>query len=94
MPDGLSRTALVDTAKHCVAVEFNRFKPDAVSVLAYRKSTAVDEGIDRAFDATLVEFAPEGEWGKAMDGVAYNLPSSAFDYSVTISSTYPLEDPK
>lgn len=89
VPDGLSRADLIETAKHCVARAFNRFKADALSVLAYREATVAHDGINRVYDAVSADFAPHGDWGKAMDGFAYNLPSSEFQYSVTVSESYP-----
>ena len=78
LPDGLGREEITFNLKHCCIKEFNALKPDAVSVCAYSREADVN-GIA---DVAVLEFAPFGEWGKAEEGVAYNLPTSEFDFSI------------
>ncbi len=78
LPSGLNRDEVIFNLKHCCIKEFNDLKPDAVSVCAYHQETPL-LGIA---DIGIVEFAPFGEWGKAEEGVAYNLPTSEFEFRI------------
>ena len=80
LPRGLPRETINANLKHCAATFFNSRKPDAVMVLGYFEGDATN----RAFTAGRVVFAPFGDWGRAQDGVAYNLPSSEFKYSIML----------
>jgi hypothetical protein len=77
VPKGLSREELHFNLEHACASEFNKSKPDAMLVLAY-----ADEGdetdLDCAFTAGRIEFGPYGSWGRADEGVAFDLPISQF----------------
>lgn len=87
VPPGLSRDELRFNLQHCAASEFNAHKPDGVSVLAYSKDP---NGYDTngAYTAGYADFAPFGKWEKAEEGVAYNIPTEEFDYSIDFASTY------
>ena len=87
VPSGLTREELRFNLVHCAAIQFNSYKPEAVSVLAYiRDSEDVD--VQRAYTAGLVELAPFGKWDKAEEGVAYNIPTSEFDYTIDLKESY------
>jgi len=83
VPPGLSREELRYNLKHCAATQFNEFKPDAVNVFAYWKHPDGYD-IDGAYTAGRAVFAPFGEWGRALDGLAYNISTEEFDYSLVI----------
>ena len=87
VPKRLSRDELRFNLMHCSATQFNKFKPDAISTLAYTKSENGDS-IDGAFTAGKIDFAPFGKWEKAEEGVAYNIPVEEFDYSIQYASDY------
>lgn len=78
IPQHLDRDELVFNLKHCCIKEFNDLKPDAVSVSGYSPQADLNGPVDLA----IVEFAPFGEWGKAEEGVAYNLPTTEFDFNI------------
>ena len=81
IPKSFDKTSIRFNLIHCCASHFNAVKPDAIMVLAY-----FDQGentdINCCFTAGKVVFAPFGEWGKAQDGVAYNLPTSSFEFTL------------
>jgi hypothetical protein len=81
IPNGVDKDIIRFNLKHCAASHFNAAKPDAIIVFAY-----FDEGentdIELPFTAGRVIFAPFGDWGKAQDGVAYNLPTSSFEFAL------------
>ena len=85
VPTGLSRDELRFNLKHCAASQFNAFKPDAIMVFAYW-GYADGYDLDGAFTAGSAIFAPFGRWEKAQDGVAYNIPTEEFDYSLCTGS--------
>lgn len=81
LPRSASRECVRSNLIHCAATHFNTYKPDAVMVFGY-----FDEGestdIDSVFTAGRAVFAPFGKWEKAQDGMAYNIPTSEFKFSV------------
>ena len=81
--DDLERDELVFNLKHCCIKKFNDLKPDAIAVHAYSPSAE----LEGAPDVGMIDFAPFGDWGKAEDGLAYNLPTSEFDFALKLSST-------
>ncbi len=87
VPPRLSQDELRFNLQHCAALQFNAFKPDAISVLAYSKNPD-GVNVNGAFTAGKVDFAPFGQWGKAQDGVAYNIPVKEYDYSVKFAPDY------
>jgi hypothetical protein len=84
VPRGLSREELRLNLKHCAATQFNAFKPDAIMVYAYEEGSA----IEGPYTAGRAIFAPLGEWGKAQDGVAYNLPVQEFEFTIDLAPGY------
>lgn len=87
VPPKLIKEELIFNLKHCAATQFNAFKPDAIAVLAYRKDRD-HSNVNRAYDAARLYFAPFGKWEKALDGFAYNIPTSEFDYSIDLVPSY------
>ena len=79
LPRGLRRDELIFNLKHCCTKEFNDFKPDAVSIDGYTHEADLSGPADLA----VIVFAPFGDWGRAEEGVAYNLPVSEFEFSLT-----------
>lgn len=87
VPPGLSHDELRFNLKHCAASQFNACKPDAVMVLAYSKDPN-GYSVDGIYTAGRAVFAPFGKWEKAEEGVAYNIPTEQFDYSIDFARTY------
>lgn len=92
VPPKLSKEELRFNLEHCAAVLFNEHKPDALMVFAYVDSDNLD--LNSQFSAGRVIFAPFGEWDKAQDGVAYNIPVEQFKFSITYSNNYFLNPTK
>lgn len=87
VPPNLTEDELIFNIKHCAVKQFNAFKPDAIAVLAYRQDRE-QLGVNRAFDASRLYFAPFGDWGRALEGFAYNIPTSEFKYSIDFEPSY------
>ena len=81
VPSMPSREELRFNLGHCAATLFNIHKPDALMVFAYYDSVHID--LDAPFTAGRVIFAPFGKWESAKDGVAYNIPTEQFEFSIT-----------
>lgn len=84
---GLSQEELRFNLEHCAATLFNAFKPDAVMVFAYSRDVN-GYGTNGAYTAGRAVFAPFGKWEKAQDGVAYNIATSEFSYSIDFVRRY------
>ncbi len=84
VPKNSSREAVLFNLKYCAASHFNAYKPDALMVFGY-----FDEGENTdtnfVYTAGRVEFAPFGDWERAEEGVAYNIPTSEFEFSVDLA---------
>ncbi len=87
VPSGLQASELRYNLKHCTAIHFNKNKPDAVMVFAYRQQDQNDIGAI-PFSAGRSVFAPFGKWEKALDGFAYNIPVNDFDYAIDFAPGY------
>lgn len=87
VPPGLSTEDLRDQLKHAAASQFNALRPDAVVVHAYIER-GDQTGEELVYSAGRCYLAPFGSWEKAQDGVAYNLPSSEFDFALDLSPDY------
>lgn len=84
VPRGLTPDELSFNLKHCIATQFNAFKPDSMMVYAYEEGSA----LEGPYSAGRAIFAPFGEWGKAQDGVAYNIPVQEFKFSIDLAPKY------
>jgi len=87
VPPNLVDEELIFNLKHCAAVQFNAFKPDAIAVLAYKQNPEL-LSVNRTYDAGRLYFAPFGDWSKALVGFACNIPTSEFKYSVDLVPSY------
>ena len=81
IPNHSHRDTIRFNLMHCAASHFNAAKPDAIMIFAYF-DTGPDTDIESIFTAGRAIFAPFGKWDKAQDGVAYNLPTSDFEYDL------------
>lgn len=87
IPKGLSYELLRKNLVHCAENQFNRFKPDALMVFAYKEESK-DFDFEGLFTAGRVILAPFGKWEKADEGVVYNLPVSEFKINISLSPDY------
>lgn len=84
LPDGLSKEKVIYNLKHCCVTLFNKFKYDAIGILAYRKN----DDINSFFTIGKLDFAPYGKWEEAINGVAYDLPVNSYDFNIKLREEY------
>jgi len=87
LPADLSKEAVKYNLKHCNASIFNEYKPDALAIFAYSDKASNFQGFDK-YNVASCDFAPLGDWGKAEEGFAYNLPVSKFEYKIQFEESY------
>jgi hypothetical protein len=87
IPDNLSKDEVIFNIKHCTAAIFNEKKPDALGIFVYSSDASNFLGFEK-FNVAKSDFAPFGDWGKAEEGFAYNLPSSKFDWKIDFEESY------
>lgn len=87
LPADLTKDTIRQNIFHCMAIHFNKLKPDALCLFAYCKNDSFYGFINR-FNVAKADFAPYGKWEKAEDGYAYNLPVSKFEYKIDFVESY------
>jgi len=87
LPDNLSKEEVVFNIKHCTVYIFNNKKPDALAIFAYSKEASNFQGFKK-FNVARSEFAPYGDWERAEEGFAFNLPSDKFDWKIEFEESY------
>lgn len=87
IPDNLSKDEVIFNIKHCTAAIFNEKKPDALGIFVYSSDASNFLGFEK-FNVAKSDFAPFGDWGKAEEGFAYNLPSNKFDWKIDFEESY------
>lgn len=85
VPKDIKPEELRFNLKHCTAENFNKFKPDAIRVYAFKEGISKDDYIGLNSTGEVI-FAPFGKWEKAQGGVAYNIPTSEFQYIVKLNA--------
>jgi len=86
LPLNFSKEEVIYNLKHCCIEIFNKEKPDAISILAYRDIE--EEDLEWTYTVGRLEFAPFGKWEKAINGVSYNLPTKDFDFKIDLNLDY------
>ncbi|MCK4530073.1 MAG: toll/interleukin-1 receptor domain-containing protein [Candidatus Marinimicrobia bacterium] len=87
LPAGLSKKEVKFNIKYCTAEIFNKFKPDAIGLFVY--CSVASDFIDyQLFNVARADFAPYGNWGRAEEGFAYNLPLDVFDWKIEFNNSY------
>ncbi len=87
LPDYLSKEEVIFNIKYCTAEIFNDKKPDALGIFVYCSKASNFLGFEK-FNVAKSDFAPFGDWGKAEEGFAYNLPSDKFDWKIDFEESY------
>lgn len=87
IPDKLSKDEVIYNIKYCTAEIFNEKKPDALGIFVYCSQASNFLGFGR-FNVAKSDFAPFGDWEKAEEGFAYNLPSNKFDWKIDFEESY------
>lgn len=87
LPDNLSKEEVIYNIKYCTAEIFNDKKPDALGIFTYCSNASNFLGFEK-FNVAKSDFAPFGDWGKAEEGFAYNLPSNKFDWKIDFEESY------
>ena len=87
LPADLSREVVKYNLKYCVASVFNEYKPAALKILAYSDQASNFQGFNK-YNVASCDFAPWGDFGKAEDGFAFNVPVSKFDHTIQFEESY------
>lgn len=87
LPAGLTKDEVRYNVKHCIVSDFNKNKPDAISVLAYCRDDVLFN-IDGMYNVARAVFAPYGKWERAEEGFAYNLPVDKFAFTIDFYEGY------
>lgn len=77
LPKNLTKDEVTFNIEYCIATEFNEEKPDALCIQAYCKDNNFID-FNSVPNIARADFAPYGDWGKALDGFTYNLPVDKF----------------
>ena len=88
LPDNLSKEAVKYNIKHCNTHIFNKYKPEALNILAYSDNASNFLGFDSKFNVGSSDFALYGDWARAEEGFAYNMPVNNFEYSIKLEESY------
>jgi hypothetical protein len=87
LPAGLSKDEVRYNVTHCIVSDFNKNKPDAISVLVYCRDDVLFD-IDGMYNVARAVFAPYGKWERAQEGFAYNLPVDKFAFTIDFYEGY------
>ena len=85
--DNLSEDEIKFNIKHLTATIFNSTKYDAIKIFVYCSKASNFLGFDK-FNVARADFAPYGDWARAEEGFAYNLPVEKFDWSFDFEKSY------
>jgi hypothetical protein len=88
IPDGLSKDEVIYNIKHCTSFIFNQDKPEAIAIFVYSDQASNFLGFEDKFNVARSHFAFLGDWGKAEEGFAYNMPVSKFEYKYDLEESY------
>jgi hypothetical protein len=87
LPKKLSKLEVKFNLDHCIATEFNKEKPDVLGIFAYCNDQNYDED-SQIPNVARADFAPYGDWGRAEEGVAYDLPVESFETKIEYYEEY------
>lgn len=87
LKDNLSKDEIRYNIKHLTAVMFNEEKVDAIKIFVHCSKASNFLGYNK-FNVARADFAPYGDWGKAEEGFAYNLPVDKFDWKIEFEQSY------
>jgi len=87
LEDNLSEDEVIFNIKHVTATLFHKFKLDAMKVFVYCSKAANFLGFEK-FNVARSDFAPYGDWARAEEGYAYNLPVTKFDWMFEFEQSY------
>ncbi|PWR74203.1 TIR domain-containing protein [Methanospirillum lacunae] len=88
IPDGLSKDEVIYNIKYCTTHIFNKDKPEAIAIFVYSDQASNFLGYDDKINVARSHFAFLGDWGKAEEGFAYNMPVSKFEYTYDFEESY------
>lgn len=83
----LTKDEVTFNIEHCIYTEFNKKKPDALSVHVYCKDKNF-VNFNSAPNVARADFAPYGKWGMALEGFSYNLPVEKFRTKIEFFKGY------
>lgn len=85
--DKLGKEEIRFNIKHLTANVFNSHKFDAIKIFVYCSKASNFLGYNK-FNVARADFAPYGDWGRAEEGFAYNLPIEKFDWKIEFEESY------
>ncbi|MFH0761439.1 MAG: toll/interleukin-1 receptor domain-containing protein [Bacteroidota bacterium] len=88
IPENLTKEEVKYNLIHAVTIWFNKEKPDAICAFAYCSKASNFLGFDKNYNVGTCDFAPFGDWGKAEEGFAYNIPVSKFEWKFNFEESY------
>lgn len=88
IPDGLSKNEVIYNIKYCTSHIFNKDKPEAIAIFVYSDKSPNFMGFHSRFNVARSDFAYLGDWGKAEEGFAYNMPVSKFEHRYEFEEKY------
>ena len=88
IPAGLSKEAVEYNIKHCNTSVFNEHKPEAIAIHVYSNQASNFLGFDDRYNVASSNFALYGEWDRAEESFAYNMPVSKFGYHIEFEESY------
>ncbi|KAF5068006.1 TIR domain protein [anaerobic digester metagenome] len=88
VPPNLSKDEIIYNIKYCNTVYFNKFKPEAIAITVFSNHASNFLGFNEKYNVAYSIFALYGDWGKAEEGFAYNMPASKFDYNIIFEDSY------
>ncbi len=80
-PLGLSKEKIITNIKHVIISLYKKNRPKAISILAYKEGDTLGYG----FTVAMSQFAPYGEWGKAVEG---NHALDKYELKTTFLDSY------
>lgn len=88
IPADLNKETVEYNIKHCNASVFNEHKPEALAIYAYSDQASNFLGFDDRYNVANSNFALYGEWNRAEESFAYNMPVSKFGYTIKYEDSY------
>ena len=88
LPPDMSKEEVIYNIRHCTALIFNKYKPEALSIFVYSDQASNFMGFDSKYNVAKSEFAFCGDFSRAEEGFAYNMPISEFEPKYNFEESY------
>ena len=87
LADKLTEDEIIYNIKYVTAHLFNKYKYDGMKIFVYCSTASNFLGYEK-FNVARSDFAPFGDWARAEEGYAYNLPVSKFEWKYEFEESY------